>query len=344
MARLTTKAIQQYRGTTDQHQAYTGPIGEITVDTTKKTAVVQDGATPGGHPLAKEAVKLKAADDMLTINGGTEATHAGDITIALSLAQMVSGDANNGLKTGGDGKLFASAPDAGLIIAADDKVLTDVDGKLGTTLSLEFAELTGVLSLKGKDGAVVGTATIPTAYSLLQDTELVTEDAEGTQGHFLRMTFEVTAGETQTVYVDLAPLSDVYTAGTGLALTGKEFSVKVDPDGGLTVGAAGVAVDPEKLLSAAVSSDAGNAIVAGTDKKLLVKVVSSNAGNIIKTGTDKGALLTATELNPVIDARIAERIDSEDAPLACAMVSPKEGNLLQCVDGKLMVYADYGTM
>lgn len=344
MARLTTQAVQQYRGTTEQHAAYTGPIGEITVDITKKTAVVQDGVTAGGHPLAKESVKLKSANGMITVNGGTEATHADDITVQLVPTAMVSGDANNGLKAGTDGKLFASAPDAGLIIADGEKVLTDVDGKLGTTLSLEFAELTGVLSLKGKDGEVVGTAAIPTAYSLLQDTELVTANGEGTTGHFLKMTFEVTDGETQVVYVDLAPLSDIYTAGNGLSLTGKEFSVKADPDGGLKVTAAGVAVDPAKLLTAAVSDDADNAIKAGSDGKLSVKVVSADADNLIKTGTDKGALLTASDLNDAIDDRLAERIDSEDAPLACAMVSSKAGNLIQCVDGKLMVYADYGTM
>ena len=62
MARNGNDPVQQYRGTTDQHQAYTGPIGEITVDTTKKTAVVQDGATPGGHPLMRED-----APDELTI-------------------------------------------------------------------------------------------------------------------------------------------------------------------------------------------------------------------------------------------------------------------------------------
>ncbi len=62
MARNGNDPVQQYRGTTDQHQAYTGPIGEITVDTTKKTAVVHDGATPGGHPLMRED-----APDELTI-------------------------------------------------------------------------------------------------------------------------------------------------------------------------------------------------------------------------------------------------------------------------------------
>ena len=53
MARKTPQAIQQYRGTTEQHATYTGPIGELTVDTDKKVVVVQDGTTAGGIPMRR---------------------------------------------------------------------------------------------------------------------------------------------------------------------------------------------------------------------------------------------------------------------------------------------------
>ena len=46
-------AIQLRRGTTAEHSAFTGLVGEITVDTTKDTIVVHDGVTAGGYPLAK---------------------------------------------------------------------------------------------------------------------------------------------------------------------------------------------------------------------------------------------------------------------------------------------------
>tara|TARA_R110002126_G_scaffold178730_1_gene327815 strand:- start:3296 stop:4609 length:1314 start_codon:yes stop_codon:yes gene_type:complete len=39
---------QSRRGTTTQHASFTGADGEVTVDTTKKTLVVHDGATAGG--------------------------------------------------------------------------------------------------------------------------------------------------------------------------------------------------------------------------------------------------------------------------------------------------------
>ena len=51
MARNTPQAIQQFRGTATKLDTYTGPVGELTVDTTNKTVRIQDNATAGGHPL-----------------------------------------------------------------------------------------------------------------------------------------------------------------------------------------------------------------------------------------------------------------------------------------------------
>tara|TARA_R110001632_G_C11332596_1_gene416676 strand:- start:50 stop:805 length:756 start_codon:yes stop_codon:yes gene_type:complete len=47
--------IQRRRGSTVEHSTFTGAVGELTIDTTKKTVVVHDGSTTGGTPLATEA-------------------------------------------------------------------------------------------------------------------------------------------------------------------------------------------------------------------------------------------------------------------------------------------------
>lgn len=49
-----TTALQLRRGTTAEHEVFTGALGEVTVDTDKNTAVVHDGVTPGGTPVARE--------------------------------------------------------------------------------------------------------------------------------------------------------------------------------------------------------------------------------------------------------------------------------------------------
>lgn len=49
------KQVQLRRGTTAQIASFTGAAGEVVVDTTKNTLVVNDGTTVAGFPLLKEA-------------------------------------------------------------------------------------------------------------------------------------------------------------------------------------------------------------------------------------------------------------------------------------------------
>lgn len=62
------KLLQLRRGTTTEHSTFTGAVGELTVDTTKDTAVVHDGSTVGGFPLAKFS---DIPTDYLPTTGGT---------------------------------------------------------------------------------------------------------------------------------------------------------------------------------------------------------------------------------------------------------------------------------
>lgn len=68
MARLNPSPIRMYRGTTAQHAGYTGPQGELTVDTDKKMVVVQDGTTAGGIPAARDDQVVHLTGNE-TING-----------------------------------------------------------------------------------------------------------------------------------------------------------------------------------------------------------------------------------------------------------------------------------
>lgn len=46
--------VQFRRGTSVETAAFTGAIGEVTVDTVKKTCVVHDATQAGGYPLLRE--------------------------------------------------------------------------------------------------------------------------------------------------------------------------------------------------------------------------------------------------------------------------------------------------
>ena len=47
-----SRQIQIRRGTTNEHASFIGAIGEVTMDTDKKTLCIHDGETAGGFPLA----------------------------------------------------------------------------------------------------------------------------------------------------------------------------------------------------------------------------------------------------------------------------------------------------
>jgi hypothetical protein len=63
--------VQLRRGTTVQHESFTGAQGEVTVNTTKKTIVVHDGSTVGGTEIAKADLS-----NVSTITATTAATLA----------------------------------------------------------------------------------------------------------------------------------------------------------------------------------------------------------------------------------------------------------------------------
>ena len=46
--------VQFRRGTTGEHSGFTGAVGEVTVDTEKKTVCIHDATTVGGFPLLRE--------------------------------------------------------------------------------------------------------------------------------------------------------------------------------------------------------------------------------------------------------------------------------------------------
>lgn len=450
MARKTPGAIQQYRGTTAQHAAYTGKVGELTVDTDKKVVVVHDGSTAGGIPMAREDRKV-TGDTHLKVNGSTEGTLAGDVTLTLDMTSLatdlVSGDANNGLSVGSDSKLYAKAPDADLIIRAGDKILHDADGKVAADLSMTYDQPSGKLKLVGHDGSTeVANVTIPSSTSVLKGVELTngkpdaggetvegdyhltlifrdqngawsdavgvqvtttkgsagtaeysTELAEGgtsvaavravfngddktaeggsspatvtfddtssasvpfavsgttvsgtvsftpqvglKSGVYLHFIWALSDGSVADTYVDVTDLVDVYTAGQGITIDGHTISAKLGT--GIKFDESGnIVVD----FTNTVSTDANNALQAGADGKLSVKVVSADAGNVIKTGTDKGALLTENDLKTTVESIVNDMVDNAEGSLGCSMISATAGNQIQCDNGKLMVYSDYGTM
>lgn len=69
-----TTAVQHRRGTTAEHATFTGLEGEVTIDTTKDTAVIHDGILAGGVPLARENLANVSPSGLATITGASTAS------------------------------------------------------------------------------------------------------------------------------------------------------------------------------------------------------------------------------------------------------------------------------
>ena len=116
--------VQFRRGTTAEHQNFTGADGEVTVDTSLKTVVVHDALTNGGVPLLRQ-------------DG--------------SNSQFVRGSTNNcALK-------FAGDPNTGLISPASDELALVTGGVSRLTIDSNGAatftgnvQVNGDLSLTGR--------------------------------------------------------------------------------------------------------------------------------------------------------------------------------------------------
>ena len=78
--------VQLRRGTTAQHNTFTGAQGEVTVDTDKNVLVLHDGATAGGLQIARQdAVNVKdfgAVADANHLHNGQWYVDAGHTTLA----------------------------------------------------------------------------------------------------------------------------------------------------------------------------------------------------------------------------------------------------------------------
>ena len=85
---------QLRRGTTAEHAAFTGAVGETTVNTSQDRLVVHDGATAGGIPQATEAEVLTKADNLASV------ASASTSRASLSVHSIDENDARSGPRPG----------------------------------------------------------------------------------------------------------------------------------------------------------------------------------------------------------------------------------------------------
>lgn len=108
-------AFQRRRGTTSAHTSFTGLLGELTVDTDKKTVVVHDGSTAGGTPLSKQRATTGTTSGttytlaLADANNIVTTTSASGVTVTVPASVFAAGDNITILQDGAGQVTFAAA-------------------------------------------------------------------------------------------------------------------------------------------------------------------------------------------------------------------------------------------
>ena len=183
------KRVQRRRGTTTEHAAFTGHPGETTVDTTKDTVVVHDGATTAGFPLAREDLSNV---NLVNLIGVTE-------------LNLIDGTPDQVIKTDGSGTIsFGTIDVAGAAMGA---LGGDIEGTVANALIRD--NKVGITELNVSDGTV-GQALITDGSGTLSFGDVLTDPAMG--GHI--------SGTTSAAVIN----QDTITAGM-LTTALKNFTI-----------------------------------------------------------------------------------------------------------------------
>lgn len=199
-----------------------------------------------------------------------------------------------------------------------DKIITVQDGKIGTELRLAFDSDKNIITLLGKDDAVLGEVVLPDMElpeipGLPVDAEFVDTPPGVAPGKYLHLTFQLADGTTKDLYINVTELVDVYTGGEGVTVSDKVISVKLaeEQDNPLVFNEYdALAVNRARL----VSKMPDNALsVSEVDGKLYVKggLDKSDIGVGLTVDEDGKLVVDIDALAELLEGKIAAGISSD---------------------------------
>ena len=279
---MAAYAIQFRRGTTTEHNSFTGLAGEVTVDTTKNTVVVHNGSTAGGYALALEGAAVSTSTGAFSSNvtvGGTLAvtsttTMGGNLTMTGNILPSANITYDLGSATHmwkdvyiGPGSLYIN----GKKVIEDDSgsinITTDNNEDLKLTTSgtgtLKFISGNGI-NFTGELGAVSGDLQIGDHIDM--NSSLIKELATPVSS----------TDAANKSYVDSTSASAVTGGSNAGSFTTGAFSSNVTVTGNLTVNGTTTTINSSVL-------DIGDNIIELNSDE--TGAPSQNAGIDVQRGT-----------------------------------------------------------
>ena len=224
--------------------------------------------------------------------------------------------------TAADKSVDITVPTAPVQGVADDEKVISLDGdKLKSTLTLAYVPATetenAVLRLQGINGTVVSSidATAFVKDGMLSDAKLVGPNEGETGEKYLSLTFNTDAG-SEEIRMDVSDLIDYYSAGDGLNIDGKTFSVKVDTTANtyLQVTTNGISVSQEFInFITSKANDAQAAAIAAAATDATTKADAAQAAAIAAAAEDATTKADAAQAAAIAAAATDATTKANDA-------------------------------
>lgn len=142
--------LQLRRGTTVQHSSFTGAVGEVTINTTKKTAVVHDGSTAGGLELLRADMSnifSSATPTITSLNTTGNVDVGGNLTVT-GTSTFNGGTINLG-DAAGDNVVFGADINSNIIPNTDNTYNLGSAGQKWANLNVVNITQTGNTTTSG---------------------------------------------------------------------------------------------------------------------------------------------------------------------------------------------------
>ena len=274
--------VQEVSGATDVNKGLaeafdvknyvTGVKTVVEGEITAVDAKIGSGFTKDSTVTAQlSAVKAKADSAVQTVEGTNTVKATTEANkISLSLATSDKGNVKFSQDTDGLSATVEIPVATVTGVKADDKVLSLTDKLVSATVSLEYGDAVSealkgkkAIKLLGKKGTLISEidASEFIKDGMLDTVELVKNPEGQTAGTYLKLTWNTDSGKGQPMYINVTDLIDVYAAGTGLNLKGKEFSVDTD-----TIATVEALNDTKTELKGNTASTADSETIAGAKK------------------------------------------------------------------------------
>ncbi len=283
------KLLKLRRGTTTQHGSFTGAEGEVTIDTTKDTAVVHDGSTAGGTPLAKENMDNVSS---LSIVGRIQNSHLAGVKVQPNFGSQL-------VETDGNLDVAGTAATGALTVTGNISVSGTVDG-------VDVAALkTSKDSLSTTNGTILGSAVLAdgvtaTTQAASDNSTKVATTAYTTTAIANINTDSISEGNSKAEIID---------SGTGefkVSLDGTDENMRLSPNT-LTLGRPSQHVDLFTYGDIKFSVGSGTSPIIRLDSSGYLEVTGaynagSSIGTVWKFGGYNGVHISHGSINPSADS------------------------------------------